>query len=134
MTETSDVMKIPPEAERFRPMCVVLGRAPGDNAWQGRVEGSFSMGWSQDRVRLWWSGTARSILGTLEINGREDAEGNCPPRGGTKQHGWEYAVFDLEDPSCPIVVAWEEWLADMAQGVRRKYENRNPRFRMRDDA
>lgn len=120
--------------QRFRPMYVVLGRAPEDNAWRGRVENSFSMDWSEDRVRLWWSGVAYSFLGEHQISGLEDAKANCPGIGSgvIKQHGWDYLVVDLEDPDCPVEVDFEEWLLDMKQGVRRKYENRNPRFKIKE--
>lgn len=121
-------VEISPEIKRFLPLYVVLGRSPEQNSWQGRIENSFSMDWSFDRVRLWWSGKAFSILGEHKINGKNDAEYNCPPRGGNTQPGWEYKVFDLTSDECPIEVDLVQWLVDMDKGARPKFENRNPKF------
>jgi hypothetical protein len=118
--------------DRFLPVYVVLGLPPGQNAWQGYIENSWSMGWSEDRVRAWWSGTAYSNLGTThQIDGKEDAEEQV--RELTSRHrDWTIRAFDITAEDCPVQLDLNQWLLDMEQGHRRKYQNRNPKFTIRE--
>jgi hypothetical protein len=117
---------------KFLPVYVVLGLPPGKNAWQGYIENSFSMSWSEDRARAWWSGKAYSNLGTTHvIDGKEDAEEQV--RDLAHRHrDWTIRAFDITADDCPVDLNLDEWLNDMEGGHRRKFYNRNPKFTIRE--
>lgn len=63
---------------------------------EGQVEHSFSMGWSENLVNIYWSGTAYSMLGEHEMNAIEWANGNAINPGEM--------VIDPLTPDSPIKV------------------------------
>lgn len=116
------------------PAWVVLAWRPGDNAPRALVEHSFSMDWSADRARMWWSGQAvDNVFGaTHTLAGLEDAE-EQRKYYVRRQPEWRIEVADTHDPTCPIVVDREQWARDMS-GVFgfNKYGARNALFALRD--
>lgn len=115
------------EKIRQFPVFIVLARKPGANAFTGLIENSFSMDWSDDRVNMFWSGTAYSILGQHEIDGRENADFNC--RKMAQNHPtWELQVYDAHADDCPVTIDWERWIDAMLVGQARKFDSRNAHF------
>ena len=100
--------------QRFLPIRIILDKAC-DN---GYTEESFNMSYSPERVRLWWSGKAYSILGEHDLNGIKDAEDNMKTS--------DMLVFDPLDKLCPVNIDWEQWLFDMH--TCNKYGARNAKF------
>lgn len=132
MTDT--IQNTVPDA--IREGAILLRLCKGENAYKGLVEESFAMNWSDKAVRFWWSGTAYSIIGTHELNGFEDAESQRQ-HYQSKYPEDTFVVFDIRDPNLPIVIDWEQWLAngERSESDRRrwsKYVDRNPSFKMKD--
>lgn len=107
--------------EEFRPMRIVI-RPTDDGKYEGLIENSFDMGWSRERVCIFWSGKAYSILGEHQINGVEWAQQNCNTARGE-------LMFDPEDPACPVDVNLKYWHESWAR--RGKFDQRNGPFKMR---
>lgn len=107
---------------------VVIGRAPGDNAYCGVVEHSFHMDTSKDRVCFFWTGTADSILGQFQIDGYEDARHYLEHFSKTRPD-MKFEVHDVHSPECPVVVDLDAWYN--AQGCGNKFNKRNMPFTMR---
>ena len=114
---------------RELPGFIVLGRRNGANAWQGVVELSFSMGLSPDDVRYWWTGRARTFLGSFDIDGRAMAE-DIASDFSTKHRDMTFEIFDPRSDECPVHLDWDDWVEAMLIGERQKYRARNPRFTM----
>jgi len=104
--------------ERFLPIGVVVQLK--DNKVLGKIEHSFSMDDDVNRVRVWWSGKAYSMLGEHQLDGMKDAAHNSRKPGEL--------VFDALSEECPIEVDWESWLADLAMDPGDKYRKRNAKF------
>lgn len=119
---------LPKEIQHLRPIYVTIARKKGQNSWAGRVEKSFCMGWSLERVRLFWSGKAYSFLGEHTLCGKYDAENNIPENKNSK---WEYHVFDVEDEECPIDIDFDQWVLDIST-VSDKFNMRNAKFSMKE--
>ena len=119
------------EKIRQLPVFIVLARQPGANAVSGLIENSFSMDWSDDRVNMFWSGTAYSILGQHEIDGRENADFNCRKMAQTRPT-WELKVYDARADDCPVTIDWDRWIDAMLVGQARKFDARNAHFVMKD--
>jgi hypothetical protein len=115
-TTVFDILKTPAELVKFLPIRVVL-RQGEDGTLQGIVEHSFSMAPSPTDVRIWWSGTAYSMLGEHQLNGIEDATYN------TKEG--DLLVDPLSDDS-PIEIDWKTWLAASS-----KFSQRNAPFKLK---
>ena len=103
----------------FTPMRVVL-RLNKDGKVEGLTENSFDMGWSANRVRIWWSGKAFSMLGEHDIDGVQDAEYN--------RDDSQHLIFDPLADDCPVFVDWGAWWSAMQAGDNRKYDARNAIF------
>lgn len=102
---------------KYLPIRVVIRRS-NDGKIEGRCEESFSMSYSDSRVRIWWSGKAYSILGEHIINGIDDARHNAT--------GDDIVVDPLLD-DCPIEIDWDRWTVSTT-----KYDQRNASFKVKD--
>jgi hypothetical protein len=111
---TFDVLKH--NLSRFLPIRVVLRKE--DDTYKGLIENSFSMDFSETRVRVWWSGKAYSILGEHNLSGIEDAEHNAKPGD---------LVIDPLAEDSPIEVDWEAWEKSTS-----KFDKRNAPFKLKD--
>lgn len=107
------------ELARFLPIAVVL-QIKNDQI-TGRIEESFSMGWSPSDVRIWWSGKAYSFLGEHLLNGMTDAKHNMSAADSSQ------FVFDALSDDCPIEVDWSKWLTALKSGD--KFSSRNAPFK-----
>jgi hypothetical protein len=128
-------IRLPPDLEQRRqkieqlPAFIVLARKPGSNALTGLIEHSFSMDWSDERVNIFWSGTAYSILGKHEIDGQKDADYNRVAMAA-HQPTWVLTVHDARADDCPVSIDWERWtLAMLSSG--NKFYKRNALFVMK---
>jgi len=117
---------------------IVLGRKPTDNAYQGIVELSFSMGLSSDRVNFNWSSdnATSNFGGNFEVDGLKLAE--KAKYAFTKEYpDMVFEIFDVHNDELPVVINWDQWRKDSAQdpetlsGVKNKMGARNPLFEMR---
>jgi len=115
---------IDPRLERFLPIRVVI-RRHADSKIEGLVEHSFSMAWAEDRVNIFWSGKAYSILGEHELDGVKNANGNCTPTEGDLFTP-EELVIDPLAPDSPIEIDWNKWLSATS-----KFNKRNAPFVVR---
>lgn len=104
------------DLSRYLPIRVVLRNE--DGKLRGLIENSFSMDFSDTRVRIWWSGKAYSILGEHNLSGPEDAAHNAKPGD---------LVLDPLAEDSPIEVDWEAWIK--ATG---KFDKRNAPFKLKD--
>lgn len=107
--------------ERYLPIRVVVRHHEG--AVEGLVEHSFAMAWQKDRVNIFWSGKAYSMLGEHQLDGTKDAAHNCKKDRGEM-------VIDPLAADSPIEIDWESWLADLA-AKRDKFVCRNAKFTTR---
>ena len=120
-----------PDIKRLSPLWVVLRQAPGENGWHGLVENSFTMEWNSDRVCIFWTGIAYSILGEHCINGQDSAREQVEYY--TKKHpDCKIQAFDAQSPECPIEIDWDYWWEAMQAGARRKYDSRNAKFKIKE--
>lgn len=110
------------ELARFLPIRVVM-RKDAEGRWLGITEETWCMSTSRERVNMFWSGKAYSILGEHQINGIEAAQGNAGP-GDT--------VIDPLDADSPIEINWRYWLDAMKVGAKRKYDSRNAPFFLKE--
>lgn len=100
--------------QRFLPIRIVMNK----DCDKGHCEESFNMAYSPERVRVWWSGKAYSILGEHTLDGIKDAE--------DQRKTSDMLVFDPLDTLCPVNIDWEQWLFDMH--TCNKYGARNAKF------
>ena len=100
------------------PLYAVLYVNP-DATIAGLIEHSFSMGWSNDRVNIFWSGKAYSMLGEHMLDGKKDATSNCTRKGAF--------VVDLLSEDCPIEIDWLAWF-----NANSKFFKRNAPFKMKE--
>lgn len=106
---------------------LLLGRKPGENAYLGYVEESFSMDWSADHVlqfNMVWS----------------DGKVNCEEHMETAKRNhpdWEIVMYHWRDENLPIILDIEKWLDANAynpntlSGVDNKFLARNIPFLMK---
>lgn len=113
--KTFEVLKH--DIAKYFPIRVVL-RKTNDGKLQGLCEDSFSMSCVDNRVRIWWSGKAYSMLGEHILNGIADATHNM--REGD-------ILVDPLSEDCPITIDWERWT-----NATSKYDKRNAHFKLRD--
>jgi hypothetical protein len=106
-------LEVMDKLERFKPIAIVLKRE--DRKLQGLIEHSFAMDWDKERVNIFWSGKAYSMLGEHMLNGPKAAQSNC--------RGSKEAVFDALSLECPVDIDWERWLA-----ATNKFDKRNAYF------
>jgi hypothetical protein len=116
------------------PGFIILGHEPQQNSYLGKVEGSFSMDVSKDFTQFHWTGTAYSILGKHQLDGRADAEEELR-RLKKDRPDVEWTIYDVHADDLPVLIDWDGWRranepADTLSGVRNKYVARNPRFYM----
>lgn len=95
----------------------VVVRITEDGKIEGLTENSFSMDWSPNRVNIFWSGKAYSILGEHNLDANRDAEHNAKEGD---------LVIDPLAEDSPIEVDWAAWRAATS-----KYDKRNAPFTMR---
>lgn len=145
LTLVSERKPIEPLTEKQRehylklPGLIILGRAPGVNAWHGYVEHSMSMGWDADHVNYWWSGTGTdAIFGfTMTIDAQRDVDSHMETIKKNKPD-WEIKVFDVFDPDLPVVLDREAWMQanrydpNKLSGVSDKFKARNIPFKMKE--
>lgn len=112
--------EIKAKLERFLPLAVVLRY--DDMDIEGRIEHSFSIDWADNRIRIWWSGKAYSMLGEHTINGPEDGKYNMDLNNPKE------FLFDALDPELPIEINWEQWIKNMEQKPGDKFAKRNAPF------
>jgi hypothetical protein len=98
---------------RFLPMRIILKKT--DEGYEGYCEDSFSMSFYKQRVRIWWSGTAYSMLGEHTLDGIKDATHHL--KDGEM-------MFDPLSDDCPVEIDWERW-----RNAERKFDSRNAHFR-----
>lgn len=110
------------ELEKYLPIRCVFKRAP-DGALLGITEENWTMGESRERVNMFWSGKAYSILGEHQLNGITCADENA--------HLGDMVIDPLADDS-PIEINWRYWLDAMKAGAKRKYDSRNAPFFVRE--
>jgi hypothetical protein len=125
-TEESTATVLKYNLSRLLPLRVVLKKvqiSKPDNTiietWNGLCENSFSMGWMESRVRVWWSGKAYSMLGEHYINGIDDAKHNCRDSGEI--------IFDPLSDDCPIEIDWEMWTK-----AKTKFDQRNAIMKVKE--
>ncbi len=94
------------------PLRIVLKRTP--EGIEGLTEESFSMGWEKNRVNIFWSGKAYSMLGEHVLDAEKDATHHRKP-------GEE--VWDPTDENCPVSINWTRWI-----NATNKYDKRNAPF------
>jgi len=106
--------------QSYLPLRIVLCLREGKAL--GLTEHSFSLGTTENRVRLWWSGKAIDNLFGAEhqLDAIKTAAANAKTWRGDE------FIFDPLDPNCPVEVDFEGWLA--AQG---KFDKRNAFFRLK---
>jgi len=120
------------------PGYIVLGRKPTDNAYQGVIELSFSMGLSPDRVNFNWSldNATSNFGGNFKVDGLKLAE-KAKKTFTEAYPDMEFEIFDVHNDELPVIINWDQWRRDSAQdlktlsGVKYKMGARNPRFEMR---
>ena len=105
---------------------VVVGQQPGDNALCAVIEHSFSMDASKTHAQLYWTGTAYTIVGEIEIDGKAHAEEQLRNFNRSRP-GWNFRVFHIEDEDCPIVLDLEA-----QRRATSKFGRRNVPFTMKD--
>ena len=98
---------------RYLPIRIVL-RKNSDGILEGLCEDSFSMSFSGNCVRIWWSGKAYSVIGEHILNGIEDAEHNA--KDGD-------LILDPLSDDCPVIIDWDRWIK-----ASDKYGKRNAYF------
>lgn len=103
----------------FLPIRVVLELQEG--VIHGLTELSFSMKMDPQRVNIFWSGKAYSILGEHDLDGVSWAEENCKPSLGQ-------VVVDPLHPDSPIEIDWSAWLEAFRSPTRSKFHRRNAPF------
>lgn len=88
---------------------IVLVKKPGINALHGVVENSFSLGFHEDRTRLFWSGPAY-FMGKYvrDLDGKKDAQ-QWAEEWHARHPECEFAVWDAHDESLPVEIDWEQW-------------------------
>lgn len=101
---------------KFMPLRIIL--RPTGPELAGICESSFSMESSTTNVRIWWSGTAYSILGEHILDGIECAEYNA--KDGD-------LIYDPLSSECPVNIDWEQW-----RNATTKYAKRNAPFKLRE--
>ncbi len=111
------------------PAWVLIAWIPGENHPKGLIEHSFSMDWSGERARMWWSGKAISILGEHTLDGLKDAE-KQRDYYSLRNPDWRFEIIDSLDPDSPIEIDRERWLRAMYDGG--KFDSRNASFKMKE--
>lgn len=107
--------------ERFLPIRVVV-RRHADGAIEGLTEESWNLNWSHNRVNIFWSGKAYSILGETTLDGVADAKHNCEATLPDLFTPQELVIDPLAEDS-PIAIDWLRWL-----NASHKYDKRNAHF------
>lgn len=94
--------------ERFLPIRVVI-RRHADGTLEGLTEESWNLNWSANRVNIFWSGKAYSILGETTLDGVADAKHNCKASRPDLFTPEELVIDPLTQDS-PIAIDWVRWL------------------------
>jgi len=117
---------------------VMLIRKPGDLAWYGPCENSFSLSTEKFRTFFFWSSLPDSSWNP-PINGLEWLRKDLAS-WKTTHPDWEYAIYDARDADAlPVVLDWEQWLQahrpddTKLAGIVDKYRARNLSFKVRPE-
>jgi hypothetical protein len=120
------------------PGYVMLIRKPGDPAWYGPCENSFSLSTEKWLTFFFWSSLPDSghnpPIDGLEWLRRDLADWK-------KNHpDWSFLVYDARKPDLlPVILDWEHWLRahtpsdKTLAGIVSKYHARNLRFSVKPD-
>lgn len=114
---------------RAMPVHIVLAIQPLSNSYHGLIEQSFSMEWDANRVNMFWTGTAYSMLGTHQLDGAAEAEEHRKLYAA-RHPDWRIEVYDAKSDDCPVEINWDNWVACMVAGS--KYGARNAYFTIKD--
>lgn len=106
--------------EKHLPLRVLL-RKTEDGQYEGEVEHSFSIHWHNDCVRIYWSGTAYSILGTTQLDAAKDAAANA----ARKDDPLSIIVVDPLSTNCPVEVDIVTWTKAFMSPRANKFDKRN---------
>ena len=99
---------------KMAPFRIIL-KCDAEGKLQGLCENSFSMSWESNRVLIFWSGKAYSMLGEHELDAQKNAEHN--------RNKPDEAIYDPFSDECPIEIDWVRWL-----NATSKYDQRNAHF------
>jgi hypothetical protein len=117
---------------------VMLIRKPGDPAWYGPCENSFSLSTEKWRTFFFWSSLPDSGE-KHPINGLEWLRRDLAS-WKTSHPDWLYTIFDARDEGkLPVILNWEHWLwahtpdDTKLAGIRDKYYARNIMFRVKSE-
>lgn len=102
---------------KFLPIRIILRFDENGNI-EGLCEDSFSMSWMKDRVQVYWSGKAYSILGEHQLDAVRDSAVNAKK--------FKAYAFDPMDSMCPVKLDLARWLNGVYSN--NKYEARNSIF------
>jgi len=114
---------------RFLPVRVLIGTPPGANHPQCLIEHSFSMDWSTDRVLIFWSGKAYSILGELKLDAAKEIISQ-QQHYAAKHPDWKIEACDPLAEDSPVEIDWDRWLKALETGS--KFDKRNAHFVLSD--
>jgi hypothetical protein len=119
--------------ERMSPLRIVMGRNKdrSNNYSHGVIENSWTMDLSTERVSVWWTGTANTIIGKITIDAQEDAEDQLA-YFRRKHPDMEFEILDPRAEDCPICIDIPTWLADNRIGQSRKFQARNAAWTIRE--
>lgn len=111
---------------------VVVGMAPGENAYTAVIEQSFSMDLSKDRANIWLHRKKGDFGGTAENSAKHYAD-YFTKRDAPRV----YKAYDIDDPECPVGLDWVDYERRVRRAAERgrwvdKYDGRNRIFYIRD--
>lgn len=128
----------PEKREKLRNMqgYVILATPPSRNAYQGYIEQSFSMDFSESHVNFFWS--SDDMTKKHAIDGKKEADYHVDKL--LKSHpDWKIEVWSVHDDDLPIELNWERWIDAQAfnpntlSGVTNKFRARNFEFSIKGD-
>lgn len=123
------VDEIDPRLARLLPIRCLLAKSPGANRPKALVELSFNMDWSDRWALIYWSGTAYSALGSVELDADEDVA-SIRDYYMNKHPDWEFTVVDPLAEDSPIKIEVDTWLK--AQSSGNKFGARNAPYELRE--
>lgn len=109
--------------EKHLPLRILL-RKTADGQYEGEVEHSFHLSWERDKVGIYWSGTAYSLLGACQLDAIKDAEGNA----ARKNDPSSIIVCDPLSTECHVEVDIVTWTKAFMSPKANKFDKRNAPF------
>ena len=107
---------------------IVLGSGRATNGFKGVIELSFGMDLHDERANFFWTGTAHTIIGEIELDGKKNAEYYRDHFSKTRPH-MTFEVWDVDDPDLPVSIDWDPFPWGQKASV---FNSRNLRFDMRE--